>query len=294
MTSHDWDEWHGSFRFVGPAIPATPTPAPALAPTPAPVATPTPAPATGRPWDSPGTHAGQEIIGPDGRAYVWVPRGEFMMGSDDGRDDEKPAHLVRITRGFWIGKHEVTNAHYRAFCAATGRAFPSDSDRGDDHPVVYVDWSDAKAYCDHYGLRLPTEAEWEYAARGPEGRKYPWGNEWEGSKLCWWDNRGPSDRTFPVGSFPDGASWVGALDMAGNVWEWCADWHYHGYYRNSPTDDPPGPAAGSATSLHGPTRVLRGGSWVDDPDDCRSARRTMYTAPEQNRIHGFRCAVSPR
>ena len=234
-----------------------------------------------------GSRAGEEMTGPDGGLYVWVPPGEFMMGSDDGDGDEKPAHRVRITEGFWLGRHEVTNAQYRAFCAATGRAFPSDSNQGDDHPVVNVSWEDARAYCEHHGLRLPTEAEWEWAARGPEGRRYPWGDGWDAGRLCWDQNRGPGGRTFPVGSFPAGASWVGALDMAGNVWEWVADWYDGGYYANSPTDDPQGPATGTS-------RVLRGGSWGRGPLACRSADRDRGDPTFRGGYGGFRGVVSPR
>ena len=228
------------------------------------------------------TVAPADVTGPDGGMYVWVPPGEFMMGSNDGRDDEQPVHLVRIMRGFWLGKHEVTNAQYRAFCDATGREFPSASDQGDNHPVVMVSWDEAKAYCDHYGLRLPTEAEWEYAARGPEGRRYPWGDEWDPGKLCWYANTGPGNRTFPVGSFPAGASWRGALDMAGNVWEWCADWFGEGYYGTSPVEDPQGPATGEE-------RLLRGGSWIDSPGHCRSAGRGSGNPRGLGYGVGFRC-----
>lgn len=123
-----------------------------------------------------GTTPGEEIEGPDGGRYVWVPPGEFLMGSNDGESDERPVHRVQITRGFWLSKHEVTNAQYRRYCQASGQSFPTGSSQGEDHPVVYVSWEGAQGYCDHYGLRLPTEAEWEYAARGSAGRKYPWGD----------------------------------------------------------------------------------------------------------------------
>lgn len=228
------------------ATPAVPTPPAQTAPVPTEPAA--------HPWEHEGTHAGEEITGPDGGTYVWVPSGEFMMGSEDGGEDERPVHRVQITTGFWLGKCEVTNAQYQAFCAATGREFPSGSDQGADHPVVYVSWEDAQAYCKHYGLRLPTEAEWEYAARGRKGTKYPWGNEWDKSRCCNGENPGPGGRTCPVGSFPAGASWCGALDLTGNVWEWCGDWYSNRYYGESPAEDPQGPTAGDY-------RVLRGGSW---------------------------------
>jgi len=234
-----------------------------------------------------GREAGEEIVGPDGGTYVWVPAGEFMMGSDK-YDDEKPVHEVQVTKGFWLGKHEVTNAQYGAFCKATGRRFPSESGQGDDHPVVYVDWEDATAYCEHYGLRLPTEAEWEYGARGSEGRTYPWGDEWDAQKCCSGDNRGPGGRTFPVGSFAASGSWCGALDMAGNVWEWCSDWYDEDYYQSSPSSDPSGPTAGGA-------RVLRGGGWFSYAYGCRSALRRRDTPSERDLGLGFRVVVgAPR
>jgi len=252
----------------------------------------------------PGSHAGEETTGPDGGTYVWVPAGEFMMGSTD-RDiehavkylgaqrewvkREQPAHEVRISKGFWLAKHQVTNARYRAFCESTGKTFPEKSDQGDDHPVLYVGWVDAKAYCCHYGMTLPTEAQWEYAARGPEGHKYPWGDEWDSKKCCNRDNQGPGGRTFPVGSFPEGANWCGALDMAGNVWEWCSDWYDESYYASSPDTDPAGPATGTL-------RLLRGGSWYDggiSGDLCRSAARSLFDPVSRMSTIGFRCVRTP-
>lgn len=212
-----------------------------------------------RPWEKAGTEVGEEIVGPDGGVYVWVPPGSFMMGSEEGRDNERPVHRVELD-GFWMGKYEVTNAQYAGFCEGNGRVFSPDRGHGTDHPVVWVHWHIAKDYCDQYGLSLPTEAQWEYAAAGPESRTYPWGHEWDHEKLCWNGNRGPHGKTFPVGSFPDGASWCGALDMAGNVWEWCADWYSREYYRLSPEHNPPGPETGSE-------RVLRGGSWSNDDEN---------------------------
>jgi iron(II)-dependent oxidoreductase len=255
----------------------------------------------GRPWEQRGTKTGDEIIGPDGGKMVWVPAGEFDMGSTDANvtyvverlsadeawmANEKPAHRVRITKGFWLGQCLVTNAQYRRFCQESGAEFPTDSDQGDNHPVVCMTWGDAKAYCKHYGLALPTEAQWEYAARGPEDRTYPWGNDWDPKNCCSADNLGPEGRTFPVGSFPQAASWCGALDMAGNAWQWCADWYHKGYYRHSPTDDPKGPPVGDL-------RVLKGGSWLTYAVFCRSADR-IGDYPACRKDHGFRCMVSPR
>lgn len=254
----------------------------AVAPGPA----PTPVAADERAAEGPAGQPGEEATGPDGGVMVWVPPGEFMMGSNDGGDDERPVHKVRITQGFWLGKHTVTNGQYQAFCKATGRPFPTDSDQGDDHPVVYVSWEEAVAYCAHYGLRLPTEAEWEYAARGPEGRMYPWGDERGAKRCCNYENTGPNGQTHPVGRFPSGASWCGALDLAGSVWEWCADVYAEDYYRQSPEADPRGPAEGTE-------RALRGGSWGDYPGYCRSANRDYGDPTSGNNAVGFRVAGSP-
>jgi iron(II)-dependent oxidoreductase len=253
----------------------------------------------------PGTEAGQEIVGPDDGAMVWVPSGSFMMGSSHlppvggtMRDvpphkREKPAHRVQLG-GFWLGKHEVTNAQYRAFCEATGREFPLKSDQGDDHPVASINWSDAKAYCDHYGLNLPTEAQWEYAAAGPDSLKFPWGDEFDGNKLCWAENNGPGGKTFPVGSFPAGASWCGALDMAGNLWEWCADWYAADYYAHAPVNNPRGPKRGGVVEEGRVARVLRGGYWHNRNSDIfRCAYRNYFVPEKRLSSSSFRCARTP-
>jgi formylglycine-generating enzyme len=240
----------------------------------------------GNAWDREGTHAGEQIMGPDGAVYVWVPAGEFIMGesapvSSSERTPQQPAHRVRITKGFWLGRLEVTNAQFHAFCAATGRDLPTDGYPGQAEPVADVNWDDAQAYCAYYGLALPTEAEWEYAARGAEGHTYPWGNRWDAGK-CW--HLGRNGHARAVGSFPDGASWCGAQDMAGSVFEWCSDWYGEGYYRVSPVDDPTGPAEGTY-------RALRGGSWRTDDDSCRSALRNGHSPAARHNDDGFRCMV---
>ena len=239
-----------------------------------------------KPWEQAGTQVGQEIVGPDGGKMVWVPAGEFMMGTAEGGElfaDARPAHKVRITKGFWLGKCTVTVAQWRRYLQETGgQAGP-----GNDYPKVWVSWDDATAYCQHYGLSLPTEAQWEYAARGAEGRKYPWGNEWDPKKCCSWDNPGPTGFTWPVGSFPAGAAWCGALDMAGNVWQWCRDWYDDKYYANSPEADPTGPDTGKY-------RLLRGGSWNGGTDYCRAAYRDYDLDPAiRDDGGGFRCSRTP-
>ena len=275
-----------------------------------------------KPWERAGTEAGQEVVGPDGGVLVWVPAGSFRMGTTDEEaryavdklnaepewlTDEQPARQVQMG-GFWLGKHEVTNAQYRAFCQATGRGFPAESAQGDDHPVVFASWGDAKAYSEHHGLSLPAEAQWEYAARGPESRIFPWGDDWDPKRLCWILNKGPGGWTFPVGSFPSGVSWCGALDMVGNVWEWCADWYQVDYYAQGPVQNPPGPSVGQASTIvmtmaregqlvviEGKVRVLRGGSWnFSDPGYFRCAYRFFHPPTYRYGRSGFRCARTVR
>jgi sulfatase modifying factor 1 len=223
-------------------------------------------------------------------------------------------------KGFWLGKYEVTNAQYAAFLNAHGSNQDGSGQRlicensysswckvaytgatwvalagWENHPVINVTWFGAKAYCDHYGLRLPTEAEWEYAARGPGSLRYPWGNEWDASKCCNGSNRGPGyaagtgPGTMPVGSLPAGDSWCGASDLAGNLWEWCSDW-YHYCYSVLPTDDPQGP-------LSGDYRVVRGQSWGSATgltgDPYRSALRSSRVPGLGNDSVGFRAARTP-
>jgi serine/threonine-protein kinase len=232
------------------------------------------------------------IIGPvetrinskDGATMIKIPAGEFLMGSNDGDDDEKPPHKVTLD-GYWIYKYEVTVAQYRKFCNATGRQMPDAPSWGwkDNHPIVNVSWDDAEAYAQWAGVRLPTEAEWEKAARGTDGRKYPWGNEWDASKCNNYET-GPN-QTTPVGSYPQGVSPFGVHDMAGNVWEWCADWYDGNYYRSAPSKNPTGPSSGNY-------RALRGGSWLYVDNDCRAAVRNDNAPAVRNSNDGFRCVQS--
>lgn len=235
---------------------------------------------------SPGTYPGDTVIGPDGAQYVWVPSGKLMMGSNEGEPDEQPIHEVYITQGFWLGRCEVTNAQFRAFCTATGHKFPVSSVAGDSHPVRYVSWEDAASYCRHFGLSLPTEAEWEYAARGARGSAYPWGDKWNRLNCCSRENKYPGGTTYPVGSFLSGASWCGALDLAGNASEWCTDWYVSDYYTAAQLLDPQGPKRGNG-------RVVRGGSCYNwDVSVCRSANRDNN--PRGYYVeNGFRCLIRP-
>jgi formylglycine-generating enzyme required for sulfatase activity len=228
----------------------------------------------------------------DGMVMVYVPGGTFKMGSTEGEADEQPAHTVTLD-GFWIDRTEVTNAQY-ARCVAAGVCSPpwnsSSSTRKsyygesqyDDYPVIFVNWNDATTYCEWAGGRLPSEAEWEYAARGPDGHIYPWGNDPPDDTLLNYD-RNVGDTT-KVGSYPKGQSWAGALDMAGNVYEWVNDWY--GDYPSEPQVNPSAPAFGQY-------RVLRGGSWKDNLEDVRAAYRNYDIPVDGPATFGFRCVVSP-
>ena len=205
----------------------------------------------------------------DGAELVWVPPGEFMMGSDDGERREKPIHRV-VLDGYWIYKHPVTVGQYRLFCAATGRALRHAPPWGwqEEHPIVNVSWEYATAYAQWAGVSVPTEAEWEKAARGTDGRTFPWGDEWDRAKCCSSVGLRRSSVNF-VGSLHEGASPYGALDMAGNVWEWTADWYEETYYAFSPEKHPTGP-------FFGTHRVVRGGSWGNDTvHDYRTSTRVV-------------------
>ena len=229
-------------------------------------------------------------FGPSNARYAWVPAGTFQMGcvpQDAECDrDEKPRHPVTLSRGFWMKETEVTVGEYRGFARATGRGMapaPSFSQR-DDHPVVNVTWDDATAYCRWAGGRLPSEAEWELAARGGrDGAKYPWGGAISHNDANY-DGTSDRDRweeTAPVASFA--ANGFGLFDMVGNVWEWVADWHDSGYYARSSAADPTGPSWGSF-------RVLRGGSWSYNSWILRVSYRSRFDPSDWSDGRGFRCA----
>jgi formylglycine-generating enzyme required for sulfatase activity len=224
--------------------------------------------------------------------FVWIPPGEFWMGATPGDteagDDEKPRHRVRITKGFWLSETPVTVAAYRRFAQETGRTMPlaafNPEWNKDDHPVVCVTWDEATAYCEWAGGMLPTEAQWEYAARGGNGGlKYPWGDEITSENANY--RGGKRKGTSRVRSYP--ASAWGLYDMAGNVWEWAADWFDRDYYASLPPDepveDPHGPQSGKG-------RVLRGGSFRSAAPDLRAANR-VGSGPDQGWYDdvGFRC-----
>jgi len=212
---------------------------------------------------------------------VLMPAGTFLMGSADGDPDELPVHEVRL-QAFYMDRCEVTNAQFGVFFRQTGRAEPAfwhpELDRPDE-PVVGITWEDARAYAAWAGKRLPTEAEWEYAARsGRPQRSYSWGAEPDRALANF-----SSFGITPVKSYAPNS--LGLYDMAGNVWEWCEDWYGSDAYAHSPADNPRGPDVG----VH---RVLRGGAWYCDAREVRTANR-YYALPGARSYHiGFRCARS--
>lgn len=243
----------------------------------------------------------------DGAVMVLIPAGDFLMGTSDGDmdyykirfplrpasrfDNERPQRTVTLD-AFYIDQLEVTNKQYRQFLSETGyqaegyKIFPPYE--GDPYPAIVLKWADAVAYATWAGKRLPTEAEWEKAARGTDGRIWPWGSVWDGSKLSGNDGTGLEDgykEMAPVGKFPHGASPYGALDMAGNVWEWTNDWYDAAYYANAPGQNPQGPESGA---FH----VLRGGGWAENLDFTRCASR--WGSEPGSLLRGFRCAMDDR
>ncbi len=215
---------------------------------------------------------------------VLIPGGEFLMGVD-GEGDCSPVHKVYVD-SFYIDRCEVTNAEFEEFCAETGRDLPlfwgiEEFHCGadfPDHPVIGVTWSDATAYAEWKGMRLPTEAEWEYAARGGlVGKKFPSGDEIDGTMANYWRSEG----TVPVGSYPPNG--YGLHDMAGNVVEWVSDYYDEDYYKTSPSQNPTGPEDGRY-------QVIRGGGWHSGPSCNAVYYRNCLKASWVDFNVGFRCA----
>jgi formylglycine-generating enzyme required for sulfatase activity len=240
----------------------------------------------------------------DGSVMVRIPAGRFAMGSEEGDDDERPVHIVQVG-SFLLDKTEVTNRQYLRFCGETGRQPPRAPPFGGggdhfairaDHPVLRVGWEDARAYCSWVGGRLPTEAEWERAARSEDGRRWPWGDsrpEDERANFCdrncseSWADRSVDDGhkySAPVGSYPLGAGPYGVLDQAGNAREWCADWYGDRYYGRSASRNPTGAETGKS-------RVIRGGSWFAAAEELRATHRFRVVRDYLYFDIGFRCAM---
>lgn len=236
-------------------------------------------------------------ITPDIITMMYVPEGNFTMGSDNGDPDERPVHVVYLD-AFWIDQTEVTNAMY-AKCVFAGVCKEPSNKRSNTHPnyyensefnnypVIYVNWNMATTYCTWNAKRLPTEAEWEKAARGTDGRTYPWGEGINCDKANYYDgNNYCVNDTTKVSRYFNSVSPYGFYDMAGNVWEWVSDWYDRTYYQKSPSWNPLGPDLGSS-------RVLRGGSWYYDEIIVRSASRGWKDPIYNDSNIGFRCAKSP-
>lgn len=269
---------------------------PKLTDTPRPTASFTPT-STGTPHPTetldPKLGIGSSKVSPiDSATMMYVPAGDFTMGSDDYAD-EKPPHTVFLD-AFWIDKFEVTNSLYRKCVNASKCVPPSESKsysrysyfgntQFDNYPVIYVSWNDANAYCDWADKKLPTEAEWEKSARGRDGRSYPWGNTFDQTLVN--SSYAKIGDTVAVGSYPNGASPHGTLDMAGNVWEWVSDWWNESYYLGSPRANPTGPSVGQY-------KVIRGGSFGNIERGLRTYYRNDSTGVTRNTNNniGFRCA----
>lgn len=229
---------------------------------------------------------------------VFVPVGDFIMGTQrdaEASQDEKPAHNVYLD-GYWIDKYEVTNAMYQKCVDAGACKFSGSNKSGlrgstpyygnpefDNYPVINMSWYHADTYCRWVGKRLPTEAEWEKAARWTDARIYPWGNSFDQNRLNSRDGRFID--TTAGGSYPLGASPYGVMDMAGNVWEWVADWYATNFYENSPIQNPTGPSTGTM-------KIRRGGSWMDELKFTRLTTLRSPMEPHNNgqMATGFRCA----
>jgi len=242
----------------------------------------------------------------DDMLEMCVPEGKFVMGSSpkeldqamkkckfcniDQLKSEAPRHLLQLD-AFWMDKTEITNGMYGK-CVQAGKCEKPgckyyDLPKYAKHPAVCVTWQQAQDYCQWAGGHLPTEAEWEKAARGTEGRIYPWGGDSSQAKANYWGSPGYCSNTIkPVGSYLSGASPYGVLDMAGNVAEWTQDWYNANYYQDSPVLNPQG-------AQKGKERVLRGGAYCFSDNDIRSARRAYSEPNVRFDIVGFRCVRNP-
>lgn len=245
-----------------------------------------------------------EITGKDGAPMILIPAGPFPMGvpkgDRDGGRDEYPRHEVALD-AYYIDKYEVTHGRYAEFVKATGHRIPENpknpkrtlwneplSEALAERPVINVDWNDADAYCRWAGKRLPTEAEWEKAARGTDDRRFPWGNVEPTHKHLNFNQQWQGEKTLmPVGSYEAGKSPFGAYDMAGNVWEWVGDWYDPLYYEKSPPANPNGPETGTH-------KVLRSSGWSVETPLVRIFTRVKSDPINRNDSTGFRCAADAK
>lgn len=245
----------------------------------------------------------ETIKGQDGAPMVLIPAGPFTMGSNDGLPNERPEHTVTLD-AYYIDLYEVTLGLYRKFLEATKHAAPPTWDDEaaltvGDRPAIGMKWADALAYCKWAGKRLPTEAEWEKAARGTDGRRYPWGHMqpfvdianynrglWVSETITLMGvTSGLEGMSVRHGLKEGGKSPYGLTHMAGNAAEWVADWYERDYYQKSPDKNPTGPT-------NGDKHVLRGGSWADLPTALRVTARFSAEPEFEDRTIGFRCAMS--
>jgi len=234
----------------------------------------------------------QSRLGDKPNEMILIPAGEFIMGTDNRLPDEGPEHKVHL-KAYYIDRYEVTNLQYRRFNNETHRRSPSHFRNRTfppgkaDHPVTFVSWEDADAYCRWAGKRLPTDQEWEKAARGSDGRMFPWGNEFDIKRAntpLRWKKLSQFGDTTPVGAFPEGASPYGLMDMSGNVWEWTASW-YTAYPKNKVASESYGERY----------KTLKGGSWFDCSFyNCGISapvfNRAFFAKKVKNDSFGFRCA----
>ena len=248
---------------------------------------------------------------------MYVPAGEFQMGGESGGDDDEMPKRQVYLDAFWMDRTEVTNAMFARF--VTAKSYTTDAEKEgaglvysgsdwrevsgadwrhpagpttninalDDYPVVQVSWNDAQAYCQWAGATLPTEAQWEKAARGTDGRVYPWGNQAATCEYAVIDDGsgngcGKGNAPWAVGIKSKGAGPYGTLDMAGNVWEWVADWYDSKYYASSPASNPTGPSSGQY-------RVMRGGAWDNSGPEVRVTHRLSSDPEFRSGYLGFRC-----
>ena len=218
----------------------------------------------------------------DGTLLVLIPEGEFLAG-----EERFPVSL----QSYYIALHPITNAQYKMFVDTTGHRLPSNWNSNSFesnkayHPVVFVSYFDALAYCLWAGLRLPTELEWEKAARGSDGRDYPWGNNWKEGRQCSNENKSDNMPTCEVWQHPEGCSPYGIYQSSGNIWEWCVDWFDENAYNRYKAKD-------LNLTTYGDERVMRGGSWYYNGFALRTTIRSNFSPGRRNSARGFRCARS--